>query len=930
LSFWRFSGSLVLELLALFWIAGSAQATPANRTALEKHYDRFLAQSLRSCATCHLPSANKAPETLDEFPHNPFGHRLRLLGQEFVAAGKKKDLPSRLIAVANEDSDADGVPNETELLLGHPPGDASDKPSPDAIKQNAERLSDFAAFSKSYRWQPFEPVKRPLVPKSQSPAPARNSVDHFIAAEREARKLTSRPEASKHILLRRLYIDLIGLSPTPSEIEAFENDSSPFAYEKVVDQLLADPRYGERWGRHWMDVWRYSDWAGWTDGGQVRDSQPHIWRWRDWIIESLNDDKPYDEMVVEMLAADELKPEDTKALRATGYLVRNYKMLSREQWLEDTVNHSSKAFLGLTMHCAKCHNHMYDPISQREYYELRAIFEPHNVRTDRLPGQFDTKKDGLVRVYDAETNAPTWLFVRGDERNPNTNEVIAPNVPKLLGGSLEPELKALPFFAHQPDKRDFVMRDAIAASELAVEEARKAFEKLKASTNAAPEKILEAESSAAVAEARHQALVAATHAEKLEDSRKKETEEWKRSAREAVRAQRRLAQLESKHNLLLAQHAVRSAASKLHDAKKEVATAEQETPANAEKIAAKKSAAEKRTKELESAKGKVSDTEKALAKADEESKSEPTTAYKPRPATAYPNSTTGRRLAFAGWVTSRKNPLTARVAINHIWSHYFGRGIVPSMADFGGNGRTPSHPQLLDWLAAELMDQNWRMKAIHRLIVTSSAYRMASTSDASCSNIDPDNMFLWRMPSRRLEAEIVRDNVLYVSGQLDLTMGGPEIDHKLGLTSKRRSVYLRIAAEKEVEFLKIFDGPSVTECYERKPSVMPQQALALANSELAITQARRLAKVLSSETRNHREFVSKAFERVLARPPTDVEARLCDDFLLAGKNQIETATKEGALIQVASSAKSSPETLERRRENLILVLLNHNDFLTIR
>src|SRR5688572_25213801 len=208
-----------------------------------------------------------------------------------------------------------------------------------------------------------------------------------------------------------------------------------------------------------MDIWRYSDWAGWSGGNQIRDSKPHIWRWRDWIIESLNKDKGYNQMVLEMLAADELAPEDTNTLRATGFLVRNYKMLSREQWLEDTVKHTSQAFLGLTMGCAKCHDHMYDPISQGEYYQLRAIFEPHQVRTDQVPGEVDTAKAGLVRVYDTQTNRTTWFFERGDERRPDTNRVIRPAVPKALngGGELPIAEVDLPREAAFPGKRGFVI-----------------------------------------------------------------------------------------------------------------------------------------------------------------------------------------------------------------------------------------------------------------------------------------------------------------------------------------------------------------------------------------------------------------------------------------------------------------------------------------
>jgi hypothetical protein len=231
---------------------------------------------------------------------------------------------------------------------------------------------------------------------------------------------------------------------------------------------LESPHYGERWGRHWMDIWRYSDWAGY--GAEVRDSQPHIWRWRDWIVESLNEDKGYDRMVQEMLAADELASTDEKALRATGYLVRNYKMLSREKWMQDTVEHTAMAFLGITLGCARCHDHMYDPLLQKEYYQVRAIFEPHQVRLDRIPGQPDTKKDGLPRAYDADLATPTYLFIRGDDRNPDKSKPLPPGVPDSLGGQFgKVDLVLLPLTAHAPDKRPFVIAETqkAAADEIA-------------------------------------------------------------------------------------------------------------------------------------------------------------------------------------------------------------------------------------------------------------------------------------------------------------------------------------------------------------------------------------------------------------------------------------------------------------------------------
>ena len=242
--------------------------------------------------------------------------------------------------------------------------------------------------------------------------------------------MTPRPAAAPGELIRRVYLDLVGLVPTPEEVRAFVADPSDRAYEEIVDRLLASPQYGERWGRHWMDVWRYSDWDGF--GAEIRESQPHIWRWRDWIVESLNADRGYDQMIVQMLAADEAAPDDPAALRATGFLARNWYKFNRNVWLDATIEHTAKAFLGLTINCARCHDHKYDPIAQTEYYRFRAFFEPHTTRTDRVPGQPDTQKDGLVRVYDGEPQAKTFLFTRGDEKRPVQDRPLDPGIPQVL------------------------------------------------------------------------------------------------------------------------------------------------------------------------------------------------------------------------------------------------------------------------------------------------------------------------------------------------------------------------------------------------------------------------------------------------------------------------------------------------------------------
>ena len=376
----------------------------------------------KNCLACHSPLRQRSGFRMDT------GELLIKGGELGPAVIPGKSHESRLIHAVTG----------TEGMSQMPPEGNGEKLTAEQvdllrrwIDEGANVPQETPAADPRDHWA-FQPVQRPNLPAIAHGDWVRNPIDAFVVAEYERRGLRPRPEADRHVLLRRVYLDLTGLPPTREELQAFLADESPLAYENVVEQLLASPRYGERWGRHWMDVWRYSDWAGW--GQQVRDSQPHIWHWRDWIIESLNADRPYNEMVVDMLAGDEVAPADRDRLRATGFLVRNYKLLSREQWLQDTVEHTAKAFLGLTMNCARCHNHMTDPLDHEEYYRLRAIFEPHQVRLDRLPGVVDTAVDGLPRVFDKDLAAPTYLYLRGDERTPQKDHVITPGVPALLHG----------------------------------------------------------------------------------------------------------------------------------------------------------------------------------------------------------------------------------------------------------------------------------------------------------------------------------------------------------------------------------------------------------------------------------------------------------------------------------------------------------------
>lgn len=894
----------LLALMAWLLLSGLAAARPAYKKALADFLGLPTASKLNDCRSCHLPTKPGQDEA--DRPHNPFGVRLKALKAEWKKTNRGTDILDRIRAIAEEDSDGDGIPNLLEMLAGSNAGESADRPGPEAIAAARQKLAGILRQGVGYRWAPFEKVQQPAPPKVKNNAWVKNPIDAFIAASHEEQGLTPRPEAPREVWLRRVYLDLIGLPPTPKELHVFLQDAGrnpQAAVEHVVEDLLGRPQYGERWGRHWMDVWRYSDWAGW--GAQVRDSQPHIWHWRDWIVESINGDKPYDRMVVEMLAGDEIAPDDPDTLRATGYLVRNYKLLSREKWLQDTVEHTFLAFQGVTINCARCHDHMYDPILQKDYYQARAFFEPHNVRLDRLPGEGDLKKNGLPRVYDADLQAPTFLFIRGDDRTPDKAS-LKPGVPEALGGrfaTIQPV--ALTKNATAPDGRRFVREENLLASQQMVGKARE--EKATALVELARHMIGLPQSGAgkalmakyladievSLAEAHQLAQAALLSVETIEEKDGPKSQASKEAAKLTTRAQRQVALAEARKAVFVAQKAEREA-----------------------KAPAKPDAAKK-----------VMAATMALTSAEAAAKLPDSTEYTRRAVTTYPPTSTGRRLALARWIADRDNPLTARVAMNHIWMRHFGQAIVPSVFEFGRNGRPPSHPALLDYLAVEFMNRGWSMKQMHRLIVTSAAYRLASTPDDANLMRDRDNKYLWRMAPRRLEAEVVRDCMFHVAGRLDLTRGGPDLDHGLGMAVARRSLYFRHAAEKQMAFLKIFDCASVTECYQRKDSILPQQALALANSEVSIRNSRLLARDLAARFTEPASFTSAAFEHVLSRGPTSAELGECLAFL---KEQALRHTTLPSGTQELTGATPGGDPALHARENLVHVLMNHHDFVTLR
>jgi hypothetical protein len=877
-------------------------ATPANKKSLEAYLGPFAKRAI-DCRVCHVPDSAGNKISLDETdkPHNVFGARLKAVRKELARAGKPNDLESRLAFIANEDSDGDGISNLVELLTGHYPGDPSDKPTAEELRNIDAKLAEFAKYQSRYRWKPFEPVAKPTPPK----VAGFEGLDALIEAARREQGLQPRPEAPRDALLRRVYIDLTGLPPTRAERAAFLNDHAPDAYEKVVDRLLASPLHAERWARHWMDVWRYSDWAGY--GMEVRESQPHIWHWRDWIIDSIQADKGYDQMVRDMLAGDEMAPNDPNTVRATGFLVRNWFRFNRNVWLDQTVEHTSKAFLGVTLNCCRCHDHMYDPFRQDEYYSFKAFFEPHQVRTDRLPGQPSTEKDGLPRVYDAELAAKTYLLIRGNEAHPDKDQLCEAGVPKALKGpALQVSTIALPRDAYDVEQREYVLRERVQGASTWIRNGEKSLQEARIAATArfagmcGPFGMSWLNIPAAWLKQKEIELVRSDLLLGQLESIQSQEALFQRKQHPNGEPPAEPSQL-LQMQLVQRQRAAAEARRDLHQAE-----------LNLYLVKGKQNQQVQHDK-IQSATTALRQAEESLAKPLDP-------AWKP-PAPKYPTTSTGRRTALANWITNPRNPLTARVAVNHIWLRHFGQPLVPTVFDFGKNGQPPTHPALIDWLAVELVENGWSMKKLHKLIVMSKSYRMDSTPDSSSLARDPDNRWYWRRLPQRMEAEVVRDSLLYLSGKLDFTRGGPDLDQDLGLTTDRRSLYYRHANEKQMVFLTTFDAAGPTECYRRVSSVVPQQALALANSSLAQESssaiARKVADSLGPQATST-AFIAAFFEHTLARSPTVEEIALCLRFLRDQENR-------------AAPASNVTETAtQRARASLVHVLLNHHEFVTIR
>jgi hypothetical protein len=668
---------------------------------------------------------------------------------------------------------------------------------------------------------PFRPLTRPEVPTVDEHKDwLQNPVDNFILAKLAAAKLEPNKRADKCTLLRRVTFDLTGLPPTPAEQAAFLADHSPEAYVKVVDRLLASPRYGERWAQHWLDVVRYSETEGYKKDGLRADA----YRYRDYVIRAFNNDLPYDQFVREQLAGDELEPGNNDALIATG-LIRLYPedinasnlVQQRQEILDDVTENTGLAFMGLTIGCAKCHDHKFDDIKQTDFYRLQACFAailPHDEYSIASPGQ---KEEFAERMEKWE------------------------KATKSIRDAVDTELA---------DERQAAMQDAISAYD--------------------PQTLAAIKTPADKRTCFQEQLVA-------------EAEEWIDSR--IARAYRRCQPEERK----------------LYDQQMEELS------------------------KYDNIKPEPLPTAMAVLDGDDQAPptcvlaggnyQKPGQEVKPgfpeflgaadpevRPPADLPNST-GRRSALANWLTRPDHPLTARVIVNRLWQYHFGQGIVATPNDFGAMGGDPSHAELLDWLASELVANGWHLKPIQRLIVLSATYCQSSLVDpdtaahaAALASDAADNL-LWHFRRQRLEGEEIRDAELQDSGQLNLRMCGPsampelpqvladtrygwDADQKIA-DRNRRSIYVLAKRNMHLPIFASFDQPDLlSSCPRRTGTVTAPQALEMLNGEDTEDAARQwTGKLISTCGEDEQKFVAEAYVEAFGRAPKDEEVKAAQEFV---------------------------------------------------
>ncbi|RBP37285.1 cytochrome c [Roseimicrobium gellanilyticum] len=728
----------------------------------------------------------------------------------------------------------------------------------------------------------FQPIRRQKAPTSEYA----NPVDGFLQARLTKAGLAFSPETDRVTLIRRASFDLTGLPPSAEEVEAFEKDTRVDAYERLIDRLLESPQYGERWGRHWLDVAGYADSEGYNDEDTDRDD---AWRYRDYVIQALNEDLPFDEFIREQLAGDEMIPsppvnltsDQTRKLTATGFLrmapdgtgtERMDKDLAKNAVVTETVKIVSSSLMGMTVGCAECHDHRFDPILQKDFYRLRAIFEPAlDWKQWREPRQ---RRISLLTTEERATSAEL------EKQAVEVEKELQAKLVELRDWVFEQEVKAL-----------------APQLQLKCREAGLAFQKDVKSLTAEQKKLVEEYPGIKVTPSVGILNLFLNKYGRENDLKKMQDDNAARAA--AIRAKK-----PQENFVRVLAEPVAYGSKTTVPVTQVFMRGNRELPGDA-----------------------VGPGDLTVLSPDK-----PIDFLADDP--AVPG--TGRRLAFAKHLTSGKHPLLARVLVNRFWMHHFGRGLVNTPGDFGHQGEKPSHPELLDWLANEFMSQGWSLKRLHRLVMTSAAYRQSSKKTPTGEARDPANALLWRYPVRRLEAEVIRDATLAVCGTLNIQPAGPPVPVRVDENNQtvvgsdkpllpdqlfRRSIYVTQKRSLPAQVLAVFDAPQMEpNCELRNSSTVAPQSLLLMNSAFVVEQADFLAKRVRAEAGGDvRKQAELAWRLVFGVPDAATEVDSLASYLT-----------EQAKVLKGTNATAKPEELERRAlASLCQVLLGSNRFLYV-
>ncbi len=680
--------------------------------------------------------------------------------------------------------------------------------APDPRSTATKHLGKQIDIAAARQFWSLKPISNPTIPNVKHTDWPRSNIDRFVLAKMEEHDFAPAADADKRVLIRRATYDLIGLPPTPDEVDAFLADDSADAFARVVDRLLDSPRYGERWGRHWLDVVRYADTAGDNSDFPI----PQIHRYRDWVIDAFNRDQPYDEFVRDQLAGDlrggKTEQQRVERLIATGYLANSRRFGSRVDdypqhlTIEDTIDNLGRSFLGMTISCARCHDHKFDPITNRDYYGLYGIFH-----STRYP----------------------WPGIELDQKQRNFVPLVAP--------------------------------DKLAATEQAANERAKEQSQLD------------------------------DKAKKLKNLVSKANKDDKKHAEQKLKEAERLAKAHRElPPLFETAYAVTDA--QTHE---DVAIQLKGDPAHPGDVVPRHFLTVLGGQGL------------------------PTGA-----------DVSGRE-QLADWILADDNPLTARVMANRIWQHHFGRGIAPTPNDFGKQGKPPTHPELLDYLATQFRSGGWSIKAMHRLIMLSRSYQQSSVRDHQTIWQDPTNEWLSGYPRRRLDAEAIRDTLLALGNNLDLSPAGSHPfppQHSWKFTqhnpfkaiyeTNHRSVYLMTQRIQRHPFLAIFDGadPS-TSTAARTSTTTPLQALYLLNDPLVHEQSSRIVERILSQASDDESRMAIAYQLLFARPPSSDEVASTDEFLTSARTLLKQVGTEGDQID-AEAWRACVRSLLRLNEFVYL------------